>query len=86
MGGRTASRIAARLIDEGLATSTPVSLVAAVSRKDELALACRLGELASGRIAVPFEAPVLIGIGQVFEALMAVKAASPQSDLQRQTG
>jgi len=86
MGGRTASRIASRLIDEGLATSTPVSLVAAVSRAEERALVCRLGELASGGIAVPFEAPVLIGIGQVFEALLAAQSTSPRGDVMRQTG
>jgi hypothetical protein len=74
------------LIDEGLATSTPVSRLAAVSRKDELALARRLGDPASGRIAASFEAPVPIGIGQVLEALMAVEVASPQSDLLGQTG
>lgn len=86
MGGRTAPRIAQRLIEEGLAVETPVSLISAVSRKDEHTSKCRLGNLASGAIAIPFEAPVLIGIGQVFEAVVASKECRPRADSLLQAG
>ncbi len=66
MGGRTAGRIASRLMAEGLSASTPVVVLAAVTRRDERIWQLRLDELASGTEAIPRDLPVLIGIGSVF--------------------
>ena len=64
MGGRTAGRLATRLIDEGLASDTPVALVEAATKPDERRLATTLEALSEGDLAP--EGPLLIGIGRVF--------------------
>lgn len=74
MGGRTAKRIAARLISEGLAGSTPVIAVSAVSRPDETRVCLSLRELERGGTGLGDRGPILIGIGQVFARQAAVCA------------
>lgn len=64
MGGRTATRLAERLLGEGLAADTPVVVAEKTARRDE-----RLEHITLGRLAhTPLwaEGPVLIGIGSVF--------------------
>ena len=70
MGGRTARQLALRLLAEGLASSTPVVILADISRPKETRHSSTLGELAanSGQLTGH---PVLLGIGQVFQAAMA---------------
>lgn len=64
MGGRTACALAERLVSEGMDAQTPVVIMTAVSRPDERCEVTTLAELMAAQITV--EAPVLLGIGQVF--------------------
>jgi uroporphyrin-III C-methyltransferase / precorrin-2 dehydrogenase / sirohydrochlorin ferrochelatase len=66
MGGRTGGDCATRLISEGLAPSTPVVVVSAVSRANEVTWRGALIDLASGLAEVMTDQPVLIGIGRAF--------------------
>jgi len=76
MAGRTAPRIARRLMDAGLPAATPVVVVESLSRADE---SRRAGSLAGlpALCADEFDGPVLIGVGQVFAAPVAAAAAAP---------
>lgn len=62
MGRRTASRLAARLIDRGLPGDTPVTAVSDVSRPTQAHLSTSVAELAQG-LALPSEGPLIILIG-----------------------
>ena len=78
MGGKTAPNIAQRLIEEGLSPTTPVVVMANVSRADETLWQGRLVDLLHPNHAhfdnmFPKGAPVLIGIGA------ALKEASHQN-------
>ena len=63
MGGRTAPRIASRLIAEGLSEDTPIALVENATRIDERIAFTSLGGLRSG--AIEASGPVILTIGQV---------------------
>jgi len=78
MGGRTAARVAERLIAHGLPVSTPVAVAASVSRPDEQRRAGRLSDLTDGS---PFgtDGPVLIGIGVVFAEARVLTEAEPSA-------
>jgi len=78
MGGRTAARIASRLLEEGLPPETPVAVASAVSRPEQsLSQGC-LADLEKTVLEVDTSAPVIIGIGGVF----AERAKTASSDLQ----
>lgn len=66
MAGRTGEAVAERLMAEGLAPSTPVAAIAAISRPDEARWVGRLDQLAIGLGQIGRGRPVLIGIGAVF--------------------
>ncbi|MFT4184314.1 MAG: siroheme synthase CysG [Rhizobium sp.] len=63
MGGRTAGSIATRLLEEGLAASTPAVIVSDVSRPTECRWTGELGDIAIGIAEVGFDRPVLLAIG-----------------------
>ena len=69
MGGHTAGEMAMRLMAHGLAPTTPVILASNVSRADETLTYLRLDQLENGPAINRH--PVLIGIGQVFDAVVA---------------
>ena len=73
MGGRTAPRLAARLMTEGLDRHTPVVLGYAIGQAGQRLVPLRLADLL---IEGTVEAgpPVVIGIGRVFGAALAVAA------------
>jgi len=71
MGGRTAPDIAARLMAEGLAHSTPVVIVAAVTRSDERHWSGNLELLAQGIAEFDLRSPMLLGIGESFRFAMS---------------
>jgi len=73
MGGRTASALAQRLIDEGLAVSTPVVVATSISRADARRRHLTLGGLAVSDADHTSDGPVLIGIGRVFAGCAALE-------------
>ncbi|WP_075217712.1 siroheme synthase CysG [Mongoliimonas terrestris] len=76
MGGRTAAGIATRLMAEGLSPETPVVLGYAIGQAEQKLVPIRLaGLLAPG--AVTPGAPVVIGIGRVFEPAVTAAASLP---------
>ena len=75
MGRRTAGRLARRLLDGGLAASTPVLAVSDVSRPNQATLRTDLGGLAEG-IALPDRSPVIILIGAALDTAASREAAS----------
>lgn len=68
MGGRTAAEIAARLIGEGLSPEAPVAVAADLGRKSQRMALTTLAGLAETTRGIEGNAPVLIGIGRVFES------------------
>jgi uroporphyrin-III C-methyltransferase/precorrin-2 dehydrogenase/sirohydrochlorin ferrochelatase len=72
MGGRTAPRLATRLIAEGLFPDTPVVLGYAIGQADERIQALTLAGLAEAA-AVEAGPPVVIGIGRVFAPVLAAR-------------
>lgn len=66
MAGRTAAAVADRLIAEGLSPSTPLAIVASVSRPDERRWYGSLATAAAGIEAIGYESPVLVAIGRAF--------------------
>lgn len=83
MGGRTAPDIAGRLMAEGLADTTPVVAMAAVSRRDEQRWCGSLGDLARQPPFRDGAAPVLLGIGRCFSAVK--QQADNRADGQRRS-
>jgi uroporphyrin-III C-methyltransferase/precorrin-2 dehydrogenase/sirohydrochlorin ferrochelatase len=65
MGRSVAAKVAARLIDAGLAASTPVAVIENASRSDRRAYAGRLDELAEIAERPELTGPVLILVGEV---------------------
>jgi uroporphyrin-III C-methyltransferase/precorrin-2 dehydrogenase/sirohydrochlorin ferrochelatase len=65
MAGRSAGRIAARLLGQGMRAATPVAVGASVSRPEQRIWYGTLATLAAGVLCVAADAPVLIVIGQV---------------------
>lgn len=80
MGGRTCCDLAQRLMSEGLAASTPAVAVASVSRARETRWIGSLSDLAGDLLAIDPDAPVLIGIGQVFSACATQYADVPATE------
>jgi uroporphyrin-III C-methyltransferase/precorrin-2 dehydrogenase/sirohydrochlorin ferrochelatase len=72
MGGRMAPLLAERLMAEGLPADYPAVVASAVSRAEQRVVPCRLATLAATAAALGLEAPVLIGIGQVFASRGAI--------------
>lgn len=66
MGARTASQIAARLTENGLAPATPVVIASAVTRPNGKQLYTTLESLKTDARVAKLDGPVLIGIGQAF--------------------
>jgi uroporphyrin-III C-methyltransferase/precorrin-2 dehydrogenase/sirohydrochlorin ferrochelatase len=86
MGGRTVGQIAARLIAEGMAATTPVVAVNRVSRPGETRWRGRIGDLVDAGLPDELSTPVLIGIGTVFARLEASDVAHTSyvaADLER---
>lgn len=78
MGQRTGAALAERLIREGLPATTPVILVADVSRPEEVRAHGTLADLAEGRLAAPPQRPAIILIGAALSPMAtAVEAAAP---------
>lgn len=67
MGGRTAGRLAARLIAEGLPPETPVAFGFGVGQRGQRLERHRLEDLVTLG-SVPTDQPLVIGIGKVFAA------------------
>ncbi|UUX49493.1 siroheme synthase CysG [Nisaea acidiphila] len=79
MGGRTAGRIAERLLASGLAPETPAAIVRDVSRPEEQRWIGSLADLAEGIRLTGYERPVLIGIGAVFSQARSTSEHGLQS-------
>lgn len=67
MAGRTAPKIAARLMAEGLPADLPVVALANVSRPNQQRWEGRLDDLLQGLKLAEAEGPMLLGIGAVFK-------------------
>lgn len=76
MGGRTAPALAKRLIKEGLSPQSPVVILTSVSRMDERRHYCRLVDL-NQKTGLGVDSPVIIGVGRVFENLVANRREAP---------
>ena len=77
MGGRTGPRIAARLLAEGLAASTPVLVAWSVSRSDQGLRTTTLAELSREDSAAQAGQPTIVCIGSAFA--QAMRAEAPAS-------
>ncbi len=76
MGGRTAGRLASRLIAEGLAGDTPVVFGFGVGQRGQKLERHLLSDLVALG-SVPTEQPLVIGIGKVFAAAtLAIRSAA----------
>ncbi|MBO6755042.1 MAG: uroporphyrinogen-III C-methyltransferase [Roseibium sp.] len=67
MGGRMAARISARLMDEGMAPSTPAVVVSDISRPGEQRWAGPVIDLADGVASLKSNGPVLIAVGRALQ-------------------
>jgi uroporphyrin-III C-methyltransferase / precorrin-2 dehydrogenase / sirohydrochlorin ferrochelatase len=77
MGGKQAGAITEKLVAAGLSPETPVVALASVSRADETRWAGPMRALAEGVATLPRDAPVLIGIGDVFAGLSGAAMVAP---------
>ena len=77
MGGRTASAISKKLRAAGMAGTTPVVVMSAISCKDEQRWVGRLDKLAQGVKEIGFDQPVLIGVGGVFKSTVDTRVELP---------
>lgn len=71
MGGRTASQIKTRLLEEGMSGDMPVVISSSVSRVNQQAWFGNLNELDIGIGQIGYDEPVLIGVGDVFNIALA---------------
>ncbi|ODN70812.1 siroheme synthase CysG [Methylobrevis pamukkalensis] len=80
MGGRTSRDLADRLIAEGRSPATPVVVAEAVSRPEQRIRRMTLQDLSGGAVAPP-QAPLLLGIGEVFREVESagIDAGVPES-------
>lgn len=85
MGGRTAARVAERLIAHGLPPATPVAVAASVTYPDEQRWAGRLGDLKADS-PLGADGPVLIGIGAVFAEARVATGTDLAEELSARTG
>jgi uroporphyrin-III C-methyltransferase/precorrin-2 dehydrogenase/sirohydrochlorin ferrochelatase len=81
MGRTVAAKVAARLIEAGLAASTPVAVIENASRRDRRAYAGRLSELAAITARDDMTGPVLILVGEVVALGNIAEAPLTLSDL-----
>ena len=77
MGGRTASAISQKLQAGGMASTTPVAVMSAISCSDEQRWTGQLDKLAQGIKEIGFDQPVLIGVGGVFKSKVDKTAELP---------
>lgn len=77
MGGRTATQIKTRLIDEGMTGQMPVVISSLISRDNQETWFGALNDLEIGIAQIGYDQPVLIGVGHVF-ADMSVEQIVPQ--------
>lgn len=75
MGGRTAGRIAERLMREGMSGAMPVVAAAAVTRPGQHLMRGALADLPTLVAALDAGQPILVGVGRVFAA--GAQAVSP---------
>jgi uroporphyrin-III C-methyltransferase/precorrin-2 dehydrogenase/sirohydrochlorin ferrochelatase len=80
MGARMAGRIRDRLVQEGLSPATPVVAISGISRSDEQSWSGALHELEKGVTSLGLEGPMLIGVGQVFQAASRLTWTGEMSD------
>ena len=73
MGGRTAGEIRQRLLEKGMAPSTPAVIVSSVSRAQERRWRGRLEELHLGIAQIGYDKPVLMAIGSAFQAVPVIE-------------
>jgi uroporphyrin-III C-methyltransferase/precorrin-2 dehydrogenase/sirohydrochlorin ferrochelatase len=81
MGHSVAAKVAARLIQAGLAAATPVAVIENASRADRRAYAGRLDELAALSARPELTGPVLFLIGEVVAAGNIVAEPASLSEL-----
>jgi uroporphyrin-III C-methyltransferase / precorrin-2 dehydrogenase / sirohydrochlorin ferrochelatase len=81
MGRSVAAKVAARLVEAGLAAATPVAVIENASRADRRAYSGRLAELAEIADRPELCGPVLIIVGEVVAAGAIAAAPSPLSEL-----
>lgn len=67
MGARQAGKIVAALRGQGMSASMPAIAMASLSRPDEARWEGSLADLPAGVRTLPQGAPILIGVGRVFE-------------------
>ncbi|MBO6638495.1 MAG: uroporphyrinogen-III C-methyltransferase [Roseitalea sp.] len=77
MGARTAAEIAVRLTTQGLSPQTPVVIVSAISRPEERRWRGTIGNMKMGSVALGYEEPVLIGVGQAFRTVAGTQSEMP---------
>jgi uroporphyrin-III C-methyltransferase/precorrin-2 dehydrogenase/sirohydrochlorin ferrochelatase len=82
MGGRTAPRIADRLIAEGLPPSTPAVITSDVSRNTQRQWRGTLEALAQGIAIIGYDHPVLIAVGQALTARQTAGVDQSSNDLE----
>ncbi len=85
MGGRTSRDLADRLIGEGRSAETPVVVAESLSRPDQRIRRLTLADLAAGAVAPP-QAPLLLGIGEVFRDAVAAAENPPVEKAQAARG
>lgn len=81
MGGRTAARIADRLIEAGMGPDTPAVIGVAIGQSSQRVVFTSLAGLASAMAEQSLDGPVLFGVGSVFrQRNQAVILAHHQGD------
>ncbi len=75
MGGRTAQKIAANLIEHGMSVTTPVVLCKSISSSDQKRWVGTIETLGIGINEIGYDQPVLIGVGAVFEKVSVSKSS-----------
>ncbi len=78
MGARTSQALAARLMGEGRAGSTPIVVSENVSRPNARHTVSSLTVLAAGDVEMDISNPVLISIGEVFHAVKTKQEVIPE--------
>jgi uroporphyrin-III C-methyltransferase/precorrin-2 dehydrogenase/sirohydrochlorin ferrochelatase len=81
MGRTVAAKVAARLVEAGMAAGTPVAVIENASRADRRAYSGRLDELAELADRPELAGPVLIIVGEVVAAGAVAAAPLPLSEL-----
>jgi uroporphyrin-III C-methyltransferase/precorrin-2 dehydrogenase/sirohydrochlorin ferrochelatase len=71
MGGRTATQIKSNLLAAGMSRDTPVIVVSAVSRSNEVCWKGALYQLDAAVSSIGVDQPVLLGVGRVFAGARA---------------